>query len=127
MAAISTRAHGALDYLLAVAIGTSPWWAGFAGANPESWTAVVLAVVVALNALLTDHERGLLKWIQMTLHLWIDAIVGILLGASPWVLDFDQRVWVPHVAAGLLLVILAVVSHTIPGYERRRTARAGVD
>ncbi|HEX6924969.1 MAG TPA: SPW repeat protein [Longimicrobiaceae bacterium] len=127
MAAISTRAHGALDYVLAIAIGTSPWWAGFAGANPESWIAVGLALAVALTALLTDHELGLRRWIQMPLHLWIDAIVGILLAASPWVLNFDQRVWAPHLVAGLLLLILAVASHTIPGYERRRAARAGVD
>ena len=127
MPAFSTRVHAYLDFLLAAVLATSPWWARFAGMNPETWIAVGVAVAVAVYAASTDYELGVVKRLQMTLHLWVDALAGILLAASPWVFSFDQRVWLPHLVVGILLALLALVSHTIPGYERRGAARAGVD
>lgn len=127
MPAFSTRVHAYLDYVVAAVLLTSPWWAGFAGMNAESWVAVVIAIAIALYAAATDNELGLTKRLEMTLHLWIDALAGILLAASPWVFSFDQRVWLPHLAIGIVLAGLALVSQTIPGYERRGAARAGVD
>lgn len=127
MPAFSTRVHAFLDFALAISIAASPWWSGFAGQNPETWVAVGTGVAVILYALATDNELGVVKQLQMTMHLWIDALAGLFLAASPWVLSFDQRVWIPHLAIGLLLLAVAVVSHTIPGYERRGTARTGAD
>jgi hypothetical protein len=127
MPAFSTRIHAILDLLLALVLVSAPWWAGFAGPNPETWIAIGVGVAVIAYALATDNELGLAKRLQMPLHLWLDALAGILLAASPWVFSFDQRVWLPHLIVGLLLLALAIVSHTIPGYERRGAARAGVD
>lgn len=127
MPAFSTRVHAWLDLVIAVALATSPWWGGFAGSNPETLVAVTVAIALAAWTLLTDHELGLVRRLQMTLHLWLDALAGIFVGASPWVFSFDQRVWIPHLAAGILLVGMAVLSQTIPGYERRGAARAGVE
>lgn len=126
MPAIPTRIHAFLDLAVALLLAAAPWWAGFAGANPETATAVFFALIVVAYNLATDHEVGRVKRLQMTVHLWLDAAVGILVAASPWVLSFDQRVWVPHVGAGILLLLLAFVSQTIPGYERRGAERAGV-
>jgi predicted anti-sigma-YlaC factor YlaD len=36
------------------------------------------------------------------------------------VLGFDEKVWIPHVAAGALEVVTAFFTNTIPAYERRR-------
>ena len=36
---------------------------------------------------------------------WLDAIAGILFAVSPWVLAFDQHVWIPHVALGVAEVV----------------------
>ena len=123
MPAFSTRTHGYLDFIIALALVSAPWWAGFAGANPETGVAVGTGLAIILYALATDNELGVAKKLQMTLHLWIDALAGIFVAASPWVFSFDQRVWLPHLVTGLLLLLVAVVSHTIPGYERRGAAR----
>lgn len=127
MPALSTRVHAYLDLLLALALASSPWWGGFAGLNPETWIPVGVGTAIVVYALATDNELGLVKRLQMPLHLWIDALAGIFVAASPWVFSFDQRVWIPHLVVGVLLLALAIVSHTIPGYERRGTARAGFD
>jgi hypothetical protein len=123
MPAFSTRVHGYLDLAIAAVLLTAPWWGGFAGGNLETAAAVVIALALVAYTLLTDHEIGRVRRIDMTTHLWIDALAGIVLASSPWVFSFDSRVWAPHLLLGLLLLALAIVSHTIPGYERRGAAR----
>ena len=50
MPAFSTRVHAYLDYLLAAVLATAPWWARFAGMNPETLIAVGVAVAMAAYA-----------------------------------------------------------------------------
>ncbi len=120
---LPTRIHGMLDYLLGVLLVASPWLLGFADNAGARWVPVALGAAVLLYSLLTDYEMGAVKTLQVPAHLLMDALGGVLLAASPWMLGFDERVWQPHVALGLVLVVVAAVTNTVPGYERRRTAR----
>ena len=47
---------------------------------------------------------------------------GRVVALSPWLLGFDRTVWLPHVAVGVLLAVLAFVTHTVPGYDRRQNS-----
>jgi hypothetical protein len=60
--------------------------------------------------------------LPMPVHLWLDGLSGLLLAASPWLFGFDQQVCAPHVALGILEVLAAFLTNTVPGYERRRAA-----
>lgn len=117
---ISTRVHGILDYALGVLLVASPWLFGLDPGGPSGLVPMALGAAVLLYSALTDYELGLVRRIQMTVHLWLDALGGVLIAASPWLLGFDQRVWVPHVVFGVLEIGVAVLSNTIPSYERRR-------
>jgi hypothetical protein len=44
--------------------------------------------------------------------------VGMLLVVSPLAMDFPQRAWGPLLALGLLEIVLAVTSETIPFHSR---------
>ena len=123
MRIFSTRVHGMLDYLMGALLTGSPWLLGFARGGAETWVPVAAGAAMLAYSALTDYEPGLLRRIQMPVHLWLDAIAGILLAVSPWVLAFDEHVWVPHVAFGVAEVLVAFVTDTIPGYERRREGR----
>jgi hypothetical protein len=112
--------HGSIDFALAVVAIAGPWLWGFAGVTAARNAAIAAGVVIVVYSLLTDYERGVVRHIQPPLHLWLDGVVGLLLGISPWLLGFDEHVWIPHVAIGAALLLIAFVSHTIPGYERRR-------
>ena len=127
MPAFPTRVHAGLDLAIAAALLSAPWWGAFAGPNPETWVAVVAGLGLAIYTLITDHELGLWKRVQMTVHLWIDALTGVVVASSPWVFSFDSRVWGPHLVLGLILVAMAGISHTIPGYDRRGSARTRPD
>lgn len=124
MRIFSTRVHGMLDYLMGALLIGSPWLLGFARGGAETWTPVVLGAGMVVYSLLTDYELGVVKRIQMPVHLWMDAISGILLAVSPWVLAFDEHVWIPHLALGVVEVLAAFVTDTIPGYDRRGEGRA---
>ncbi|HEX2093595.1 MAG TPA: SPW repeat protein [Longimicrobiaceae bacterium] len=120
MLRLPTRIHGVLDYLVSALLIASPWLLGFHRGGAETWVPVVLGVGTVIYSLLTDYELGVARELQMTVHLWLDGISGILLAASPWVFGFDERVWIPHVAFGVFEMAAAVVTDTIPSYERRR-------
>lgn len=117
---LSTRVHGILDYLVGGLLAAAPWVLGFGRGGAETWVPVALGGGVILYSLFTDYELGVVKKLQMTVHLWLDAIGGVFLAASPWIFGFDPHVWIPHVAVGVFEVATAFLTHTIPSYERRR-------
>ena len=120
---LPTRVHGMLDYLLGALLIAAPWLFGFADGGAEQWVPVALGAGVLLYSAFTDYELGVVKKLQMPAHLLLDALGGLLLAASPWMFGFDERVWIPHVAVGLVEVVTAAITNTVPGYERRRSGR----
>lgn len=117
---LSTRVHGVLDYLTGAVLLLLPWVLGFGAKGPEGWVLLGLGAGVVAYSLLTDYELGAARKLQMPVHLWMDALGGVLLAASPWLLGFDERVWVPHVAVGLFELAAAAFTDTVPSYDRRR-------
>lgn len=117
---LSTRIHGMLDYLVGVVLLAAPWVFGFGLAGPAGWVPFGVGIALIVNALATDFEMGRLRALQIPVHLWIDGLLGLLLAVSPWLLGFDRTAWVPHLAVGVLVVLIAFVTNTVPGYDRRR-------
>ena len=115
---LPTRIHGVLDYTVGALLIALPFLLGFGG-GAQTWVPVALGAAAIAYSLCTDYELGVVKRLQMPAHLWLDGLSGVLLAASPWVFGFDTEVWVPHVAIGLLEIAVALVTDTIPGYERR--------
>ena len=120
---LSTHLHGYLDYSVGVLLIAAPWILGFARGGAESWVFVAAGVGAIAYSLFTDYELGLVRRIQMPVHLWLDGLAGILLAVSPWLFAFDDVVRIPHLVAGIFEIVVALVTNTIPGYERRRGAR----
>lgn len=120
---LSTRVHGMMDYLVGVLLIAVPWLAGFARGGAETWVPVAVGAASLAYSALTDYELGWSRRIAMPAHLLVDGVAGALLTVSPWLLGFDQTVWIPHVVAGLWIVVTATLTDTIPGYDRRRAGQ----
>ena len=120
---LSTRTHGYLDYLVGALLIGAPWLLGFARGGAETWVPVAVGATTIAYSLLTDYELGVVRRIQMPVHLWLDGLAGVLLAASPWLFAFDEVVRTPHLVVGAVEILAALLTNTIPGYERRRGVR----
>lgn len=109
---IPTKLHGILDYIVSSILILLPWIAGFTIYNGACWVMVILGILGIIYSLMTRYELGYVGLISMQTHLIFDTILGLFLMTSPWLLNFAQYVYSPHVIAGA--VILVVVIFTRP-------------
>jgi hypothetical protein len=116
----STKLHGYIDYGLAILLFVLPFLSFVGIGDVAGFSMHVAAMILVLSALLTDYELGPKKLMHMPMHLWIDGIVGLALALSPWLFVFYDTIWIPHVAIGVVLMAVAFLTHTVPGYDRRR-------
>lgn len=115
---LTTRIHGYLDYLVAALLVGLPWVAGF-GASPAGFVAMGAGAAILLLTLVTNFESGRIPRLEVAAHLWIDGLVGLLLALSPWLLEFDRTAWIPHVAMGGVIILVAFITDTVPERDRR--------
>lgn len=110
MKIISSRTHGILDYTIGVLLIAAPWLLDFAAGGAETLIPVILGIGTILYSLMTNYEYGAAKIISMKGHLWIDGIAGLFLALSPWLFDFADLVYLPHLIVGLLEIGAALMT-----------------
>jgi hypothetical protein len=111
MKLISTKTHGAIDYLTALLLLVSPWAFNYAAGDQQSmWIPFALGNFIFIYSLLTDYERSLGKVIPFQVHLILDVLTGIFLAASPWIFHFSDSIYLPHVIVGAFSVIVTLLT-----------------
>jgi len=119
---IGTRAHGYIDYIVGVLLIAAPWILGFYRGGAESWVPIILGAGIILYSLMTDYELGMAHMISMRTHLTLDVIGGLFLAVSPWLFDYADYIWEPHVIVGILEIGVAIMTRRVPTTERERRA-----
>ncbi|MGE0755725.1 MAG: hypothetical protein AB7F89_16655 [Pirellulaceae bacterium] len=122
MRILPTSVHAVVDYLVGILLIAAPWLLGFANGGPAQIVPVALGIAVILYSLLTAYELGLWPVIPMSGHLALDAAGGIFLAASPWLFQFSDVIWWPHVVVGVGEVLAAVLTETAPRHVRSTIA-----
>jgi len=116
---LPTRVHGALDYLVGIALILAPTIFQFSDVGGAAvWVPRVLGAGLIVYSLLTRYEWGVLKVLPMSYHLVVDFIAAVLLAASPFIFGFigaKPNAWLPHIVVGLTVVLVVIVSRTHPG------------
>ena len=107
-----------MDYLMGILLIAAPWLFNFARGGAETWVPVILGVSAILYSLLTDYEYSLSRTISMGTHLTLDLISGIFLAASPWIFNFDEYVYLPHLIFGVLEIGASMLTERTPGHSR---------
>lgn len=110
MKIIDRKTHGYLDYIVGLLLIASPWLFDFYRGGAETWIPVVLGAGAILYSLFTDYELGAAKQIPFGVHLTLDIISGIFLAVSPWLFNFDEYVYLPHLIIGLAEVGVAAMT-----------------
>lgn len=115
---IPTKVHGALDYIVAIALILAPMIFGFASVGGAAvFIPVILGIGLFLYSLFTRYEWGVVKVIGMPYHLIVDVAASLLLLASPFIFGFANQplnVWLPHVIVGITVIIVVIFSQTQP-------------
>ena len=117
---VPTSIHGIFDYIGGVGLIAAPFVFGFFNVGGMAVILpMVLGIVLILYSLFTNYERGIpgLKFLPMTYHLVIDFLAAAFLAVSPFLFGFYTKtpnVWLPHLIAGVTVVILVLVSQTRP-------------
>lgn len=114
MKIITTRVHGVLDYLVSLLLIAAPFMLGFADNTATMWVPIALGLASIVYSLLTDYELGAIRLLPMQTHLTLDSVHGIALAASPWILGFAERVYLPHLIVGLLEIAVVILSDRVP-------------
>ena len=112
MKPITTKLHGFLDYIVGILFIAMPW---ILKIDPKGYAGVVFIVagIAALfYSLLTRYELGAVKLIPMKTHLAIDMLSGILLASSPWIFDFADSIYLPHLIGGITEIVVVLLTRT---------------
>jgi hypothetical protein len=102
MKIISRRFHAVLDYLSGIILIAAPWLLQFRDSSTGAAVAIFAGVLILGMSIMTNYEGGLVRAIPMGIHLNLDVLLGVLLTLSPWILNFKEEVYLPHVIMGLL-------------------------
>jgi hypothetical protein len=103
-----------LDYLYVIALICAPFLFWTTAKSWDLWIPLLAATAVLLYSLVTDYEWGGISLLSMPSHLTLDLILGVLLGASPWIFGFADVTWLPFVIFGLLAIILSFITKKVP-------------
>jgi hypothetical protein len=99
---ISRKFHAVLDYITGILLIAAPWLFNFEDVDSAKWVAIAVGILILGMSFMTDYEGGGKKAISMSGHLTMDVIAGIFLAASPWLLNFDEYVYLPHLIVGIM-------------------------
>jgi hypothetical protein len=122
---IPTKVHGALDYIVGLALIFAPMIFGFMDVGgPAVIIPMVLGVGLIVYSLFTKYEWGLVKVLGMPYHLIFDVVASIFLAASPFIFGFYSEalnVWVPHVVVGITVILVVIFSKPQPAATELQT------
>ena len=100
--------HAFLDYPVAIMLITAPFLLGLGDSQPLAlWLSVATGVAAFILTVLTDHKLGVMRVLPYSVHLAVDAIVGVTFLVAPVVFGFvgiDAWYYWANGAAVLLVV-----------------------
>jgi len=100
-----------MDYMMGTLLVAGPYLFELDGRGADSLVFFIGGGAVLLYSLFTDYELGAVKVIPMRLHLLLDVLSGLLLAASPWLLGFADRVFLPHLVLGIIEIVAVLLTN----------------
>ena len=109
MRLISSRLHALLDYAIALFSIVLPVLIGLEGPR-ETMVLLAFGLLLILYSLFTDYELGMSQQIPLWLHFRIDQLMGLMIMVSPWLMNFHEAIYLPHILLGLALVVNSLLA-----------------
>lgn len=120
---LPTKIHGALDYIVGIALILAPNLFHFSAlGGPAVWVPRVLGIGLIAYSIFTNYEWGVIRALPMAYHLVVDFVAAMFLALSPVIFGFTHHglnAWLPHVVVGVAVIAVVLVSQTQTGNGRR--------
>lgn len=110
MRPMPTKLHATIDYVIALFSILSPLIFQFGKGGLETLVPIGFGLLLILYSFFTDYEFSLTKEIPLWIHFRMDQLGGLFMAASPWLLGFDEHVYLPNVILGLALVVNSLLA-----------------
>ncbi len=86
---VTKTIHAFLDYPVAISLMAAPFVLQLGSSHPLAlWLAVSTGVAAFILTLFTDHMLGVFRVLPYSLHLAVDALVGVVFLLAPSALGF---------------------------------------
>jgi len=110
MKVISPRIHGYFDFLTVFIFLLAPTLLGLG--QLSAMLAYALAAVHLIVTLASDFPFGVVKLIPFTVHGWIERMVGPLLIAVPFILNFSDEEAARnfYIAMGIIIIVAGMLT-----------------
>jgi uncharacterized membrane protein YedE/YeeE len=114
---ISTSTYGILNYVMAIALMSSPWVFGFHQLGGAAlFLPLIFGWLQLIMAIFSRHKFGIFNVFPVPMHCFIDVIGGSFVMASPFVYGFASAhgVFWPHVIIGGIVFCMGIFTQTSP-------------
>ena len=119
MKKIPTSKHAWLDYLAGLLFIAIPYIFGFNRSGMPAGILIGAGLFILIYSLVTGYEYSLTPLISVKLNLILDVLTGLFVAASPWLFKFQDEYFLTHVIPGVVLIVVAVISDSIPLFLKR--------
>ena len=87
---VTKTIHAFLDYPVALTLMIAPFLLGLGNSHAVAlWLSVGIGAAAFVLTLITDHQLGVFRVLPYSVHLAVDALVGVVFLATPVVLGFN--------------------------------------
>jgi hypothetical protein len=102
--------HAYLDYPVAVSLIVVPFVLGLGDFHPlAKWLAVLTGVAAIILTFFTDHKTGVVRVIPFSVHVAVDALVGMIFVTVPFAAGFTGLdAWYYWANGAALLLVLSL-------------------
>jgi hypothetical protein len=107
---IPTIVHGLADYVVGLLVIALPFYFGWAGNARVVFAA--LGCLVVCYSLLTDYELGLVRFLRIRFHFFLDALFGIAMLLAPTLLNLPPNGSALVYLIGALSIFLSFTTKT---------------
>lgn len=113
MKPLAAKQHGAIDYLIGIALIISPWLFQFDNlSDSATYTMVLVGSIILLVSLMTNYPLGVIRILPFPIHGIIELIGTAMLLVSPWLMGFVNVTPAFNLAIVMSIAYLAVISIT---------------
>jgi hypothetical protein len=119
---ISTKSYGFLNYLTGAFLFASPMIIPGPDGHPYYWHCggailflpLIIGWLQMIMMFFSASPYGVIKQFPVQMHCFQNILTGSFLIASPFIYDFNDVIWWPHVLCGAVLVILGLFTTNSP-------------